>query len=299
MLEESVRQIFTRILCMTIALCACYSYTQVHQTDITALPVASALPQTVISPNSLTLTSAPKKEIPTVIPGISTKTTLPSTTPDVRIELVRFTTQDNIELAGTLFGEGELAVILAHMGMPGTDQRSWQPFARLLAERGYTALTFDFRGRGDSGGKLEQSLLPYDMQAAIQLLTDRGYRQIACIGASMGGTTCMRAALEFDLAGLGVIAGVLDLGNPNQISISEIQELKLPKLLVYGAHEMPIVMMDMESLIELAPEPKLVQVYPTAEHGTAIFDTQYGDQLIELLIRFLQAIRDGTALPTG
>lgn len=280
---------------MTIALCACSSYIHAHQSDMTALPEESALPQTVISPNSLTPASASKKEIPTVIPGISTKTTLPSTTPDVRIELVRFTTQDNIELAGTLFREGELAVILAHMGMPGTDQHSWQPFARLLAERGYTALTFDFRGRGDSGGKLEQSLLPYDMQAAIQLLTDRGYRQIACIGASMGGTTCMRAALEHDLAGLGVIAGVLDLGNPNQISISEIQELKLPKLLVYGAHEMPMVMMDMESLIELAPEPKLVQVYPTAEHGTAIFDTQYGDQLIELLIRFLQAIRDGTA----
>jgi hypothetical protein len=52
-------------------------------------------------------------------------------------------------------------------------------------------------------------------------------------------------------------------------------------------------------LIELAPEPKLVQVYPTAEHGTAIFDAQYGGQLTELLIQFLQAIRDGTPLPTG
>jgi dienelactone hydrolase len=299
MLEESVRQIISRILCMTLALSACSSTLHGRQTDMTALPAASAAPQNMISLDPLTPTSAPPKETSTVIPGISAKTPLPSTTPDVRIELVKFTTQDNIELAGTLFGEGELAVILAHMGVPGTDQRSWQPFARLLAERGYTALTFDFRGRGDSGGKLDQSLLPYDMQAAIQLLTERGYRQIACIGASMGGTTCMRAALEHNLVGLGVIGGVLDLGKTNQISISEIKELKLPKLLVYGAYEMPLVMLDMECLIELAPEPKLVQVYPTAEHGTVIFDAQYGGQLTELLIQFLQAIRDGTPLPTG
>jgi pimeloyl-ACP methyl ester carboxylesterase len=299
MLEESVRQMITRFLWMSLALSACSLYSQGPQTDMTALPAASAAPLIVYSRDPLTPTSAPTQEIPTVIPGISTITAFPSTTPDVRVELVKFTTQDNIELAGTLFGEGELVVILAHMGMPGTDQRSWQPFARLLAERGYTALTFDFRGRGESAGKLEQSLLPYDMQAAIQLLTDRGYQRIVCIGASMGGTTCMRAALEHDLAGLGVIAGVLDLGKPNQISISEIQDLKLPKLLVYGAYEMPMVMKDMESLIELAPEPRLVQVYPTPEHGTALFDTQYGGQLTELLIRFLQAVRDGTPLGTG
>ena len=281
-----MRQIYKGILCMTLALSACSLDIQGRQTDLTALPAESPTPQSMASLNPLTPTSALTQEIPTVILGISTQTTLPSSTPEVRIELIKFTTQDNIELAGTLFGEGELAVILAHMGMPGTDQRSWQPFARLLAERGYTALTFDFRGRGDSGGQLEQSLLPYDMQAAIQLLTDRGYQRIACIGASMGGTTCMRAALEHDLAGLGVIAGVLDLGKPNQISISEIQDLKLPKLLVYGAYEMPMVMKDMESLIELSPEPKLIQVYPTAEHGTAIFDTQYGGQLTEALNPF-------------
>ncbi len=120
------------------------------------------------------------------------------------------------------------------MGMPDVDQQSWQPFAQLLAERDFTALTFDFRGRGKSEGNPVYNTLPYDVYAAIQFLQDRGYERIVCIGASMGGTACIRAALDHDLAGLGVIASVMSNGEPNQVSAYDVQQLTLPKVLVYA-----------------------------------------------------------------
>jgi len=38
---------------------------------------------------------------------------------------VSFRTNDGVDLSGTLFGTGETAVILAHMGASGADQTSW------------------------------------------------------------------------------------------------------------------------------------------------------------------------------
>src|SRR4051794_8081498 len=65
---------------------------------------------------------------------------------------VSFETADKVKLSGLVFGRGDTAVILAHM--MASEQSAWQPFAQELAEKGYTALTFDFRGNGKSGGKL-------------------------------------------------------------------------------------------------------------------------------------------------
>src|SRR5574340_951393 len=86
----------------------------------------------------------------------STPTPAPSATPappptqtQIPFETVAFATEDGVRLAGTLRGEGEIAVILAHQGTPHADQNSWATFAHLLAEHGIASLAFDFRGIGD------------------------------------------------------------------------------------------------------------------------------------------------------
>ena len=60
----------------------------------------------------------------------------------------------------------------------------------------------------------------------------------------------------------------------------------------------PAVVIDMKIISEFAPEPKLVQVYQASAHGTNLFNTEYGGQLTELLISFLEAIRSKSPLPT-
>jgi dienelactone hydrolase len=294
-----VKPVFTELFLFALYLTACSPQKYDTQGE-------SASPQThaLVSPSASPYKPLSRSITPTTTQQLSTAivaytpTITPSPTPEVKNELITFTTQDNNTLAGTLFGDGEPIVILAHMGMPGVDQQSWQPFAQSLAARGYTVLTFDFRGRGNSAGLLEYNKLPYDMDAAIRFLNERGYYHIVCIGASMGGTACMRAALDHELVGLGVIAGVLSTGKPNEVSTNEIQQLDLPKLIVHGLYDFPTVLMDMKKISEIAPEPKMVQTYQTHAHGTDIFDTEYGSHFTELLINFLEAIRSSSPLPT-
>src|SRR4051812_40896271 len=65
-------------------------------------------------------------------------------------ERVAITATDGVQLVGHLYGTRGPGVVLAHM-YPA-DQRSWTPMAEELARVGYRALTFDFRGYGESGG---------------------------------------------------------------------------------------------------------------------------------------------------
>jgi hypothetical protein len=90
----------------------------------------------------------------------SCQTAQPTPPPSLSEGEVTFTTEDGIQLSGTVFGQGTTAVILAHMR--NRDQTSWQPFAQVLAERRFTALTFDFRGYSKSGGDVDYSALDKD-----------------------------------------------------------------------------------------------------------------------------------------
>jgi dienelactone hydrolase len=272
-------------------------FTLILQFILLATACSHLSPTSDLTPTSTSTLLPSPSPTPSPLPS-PTSMPKPTVTPQVTVETVTFTSQDNIRLAGTLFGEGELAVILAHMGVPGVDKQSWQPFARLLAERGFTALTFDFRGRGQSEGSLQTNLLVLDIYAAIQFLSERGFEHIVCIGASMGGTACMRAALDRDLAGLGVLASTLSNGYPTETTTSELQQLTLPKVFAYGGNDVIRVISDMRIMSDLSPEPKMVQVFPESAHATDLFNTESGEALTGLLVSILESIRSGSPLPT-
>jgi pimeloyl-ACP methyl ester carboxylesterase len=213
-------------------------------------------------------------------------------TPQVQIEKVSFTSEDGVTLSGTLFGTGEMAVILAHQGAQDADQTSWQPFARLLAEEGFTALTFDFRGRGESDGLLEQKELVRDVRAALGFLRDRGYSRIVCMGASMGGTSCLKLAIETDLEGLVVIASTMNLGPPTDVFPQDLPQLTVPKLFVCAEDDRYTgIAHTVQEMYDLSPEPKQISLFPGAAHGTELFDTPHGEEFTRLLLDFLNGLR--------
>jgi pimeloyl-ACP methyl ester carboxylesterase len=216
----------------------------------------------------------------------------------VVVESASFTTEDDLHLSGTMYTPKarEMAVLLAHQGTPGTDQKSWQPFAELLAEKGFAVLTFDFRGRGQSEGDLRVNRLDRDVRAAIRFLRERGFDKIACVGASMGGTACMKVALETDLEGLAVIASTPSLGWPTEIRPEDYPSLTMPKLFICaqgdGVDVMPTSIATMVSrMYKVSPEPKALRMFPGAAHGTELFDTESGDAFRELLVDFLEGLR--------
>jgi len=241
------------------------------------------------------------------VKGTSTPVSEATITPEpsptatsVPVETVTFATEDNVTLSGTLFGNGRIAVILAHQGTPGADQTTWQPFARLLAEHGYTALTFDFRGVGQSQGVLRYGDLGMDVRAANQFLRERGYRQIVCAGASMGGTACIGNAAHDEYMGLIILASTMKAGGGNnslRITDEDLAKLTLPKLFITADGDYASVVHDTKHMAELSPEPKSLLLLPGTQHGTHLFDTVLGDKLTASMLEFLDNLQNQTFSP--
>jgi pimeloyl-ACP methyl ester carboxylesterase len=200
---------------------------------------------------------------------------------------VSFETEDKVTLAGTIFGQGKTAVILAHM--QPSDQTSWQPFAKELAENGFTALTFDFRGYGKSGGKLNLGLLDRDVRAAETFLRGHGFTHVVCIGASMGGTACAKAALMPGLDGLVVISGPISMQPPLALRVGDFKQLTLSKLFVAAKGD-PGYAESVKTMYDLSPDPKQIELLPGSAHGTDILRSPDGEALRKLLVTFAQAV---------
>jgi alpha/beta superfamily hydrolase len=204
---------------------------------------------------------------------------------------VSFETADKIKLSGIVYGQGETAVILAHM--MSSDQSAWYSFANELAQQGYTALTFDFRGNGKSGGNLNYVALDKDVQAAIAFLQDRGFARIICIGASMGGTACAKAAVKPGLAGLVVISSPITVSTMSsrgvRLSTGDFKKLTPAKLFVVGKGDTE-VFESVKTMYDLSPEPKQITILPGSAHGTNIFSSADGPALRDLLLAFLQGL---------
>ena len=263
------------------------------------------------SPPTETPTPEPPTRTPIPLPLTDTPTPEPSATfkpkPTVDLELVLtpkitvayevnyigLKTSDDVQIIAKQFGESELAVILAHQGTQGANQRDWEAFARMIAERGYSAVTLDFRGRGLSKGDYNATnYLIRDMRALIDYLQEEGYDRFVCMGASMGGSTCLRAAVEYDLEGVVVIGSFMSNGKPTNITTDELVALTIPKLFITTEKDrFGDIPAAIKSMYEISQEPKQLRIFPGEVHGTEMFKQPYGEEFAAELLAFLEALR--------
>jgi polyhydroxybutyrate depolymerase len=222
--------------------------------------------------------------------GVSTGTIQPTTTVRVRMRPVSFKTEDEVKLSGTLFGEGQIGVILTHMGTIGSSQTSWYDFAERIGVKDFTALPFDFRGVGESQGQVDRALHIYDVRAAIMYLQKKGFEQIICMGASQGGTACLKAATEGELAGVVVIASPFGTGSPTSVEPEELATLTIPKLFICAEKDRNEALVDYtKEMYDASPEPKEIVILEGASaHGTELFRSTIGEEFTKLLITFLE-----------
>jgi len=276
------------ILVFLVSGCANNLATQ-ESSDTTGInPDATKTAEPSPTPTQPPLTDTPEPSKNTL--EIPTETPQPTPTPDVPFQKVTFNTEDGVEIAATLFGEGNTALLMLHMGKGYADQESWHPFARLAAEQGFAALTLDLRGRGESEGEMYPPKMILDARAGVEFLRQRNFKRIACLGASMGGTTCLRLALDGDLAGVVVISSTRSVGGENGVSAPDLRALTIPKLYVYGERD-AIIPSDMELMFKNSAEPKQLITYDHAAHGTDLLLSTYGDDLRQQLLTFLNDLR--------
>jgi len=251
-----------------------------------------ATPEPTRSPTlEPTITSTPEpQDSPTPEPVYSYDT-----------QTVSITTEDGLRLSGNFFrAEGEVAVLFIHMAGPN-DQKNWIPFANKVAQRGFSALTVDLRcyGESDCRGGTEPGwvTLNWDMQAALEFLRAKGFKNIVCAGASMGGRACVTVAFDEELAGLIVVSGTAS-DDPEKTDLNKMLNPGMPKLFVVSESD-PTVnrTADMTRLYESAPDTKAFHIFPGTAHGTEFFKTQYAGVLSRLIYDFLYSIRDTFQAP--
>jgi pimeloyl-ACP methyl ester carboxylesterase len=112
---------------------------------------------------------------------------------------------DDVVLAADVFvaASPRGTALLTHGG--GQTRHSWKNAARTLSERGWTSVTLDTRGHGDStwapDGNYSMDALIADLAAVTAALDEPP----VLIGASMGGVTSLVAAGEGHLTARGLV----------------------------------------------------------------------------------------------
>jgi pimeloyl-ACP methyl ester carboxylesterase len=211
---------------------------------------------------------------------------------DVRIDAPYSTTptpddaeQEPIVLDARVFGSGEVGVILAHMRP--SDQSSWFPFATKLADEGaYTAITFDFRGYGESTGEKQFDRIDTDLSAVYEYARETlGLDEIFLVGASMGGTAALVSGARDDVSG---VVSISALGQLPEIDAQlTVAGISAPKLFIVSEDDVP-QFRSQEELWALARAPKDQHIYPGDDHGTDIFAGEHGADLEQRIIDFIE-----------
>ena len=180
---------------------------------------------------------------PTTTAEVQQSTTVSQATETSPYQAVTFVTEDGLTLSGRLYnpavgGESywtaESGVVLSHM-YPA-DQTSWDEVAEYLAANGLSVLTFDFRGYGDSEGSKDIAQIDLDVAAAVQFLSGTDVHEVVLVGASMGGTASLNAAVELQALSSLRVAGVITLSAPVEFmglsAAKTVPQLVVPMLFI-------------------------------------------------------------------
>ncbi len=231
---------------------------------------------------------------------------------------VRFSAKDGVELVGRLSGTGNVGVILAHGYSQGIGQDGWLRFVPALVSRGYTVLTFNFRGFCDSKRACSEGLIQFgnvwrDAVAAVAFMKTRGAKKIFLIGASMGGMAALHAARipGVDLSGLVSLSTpqfpakyYVGVPQANDATPARLRQIDEPKLFVAGAkevqpHEPGLFRPGVKSvrfavearrMFDAAEEPKELVLIDSSFHGSDLLTFAPADirrQTSDAVFRFL------------
>jgi hypothetical protein len=218
-----------------------------------------------------------------IITGCTTSPTLPpSSTPTIAFTptstflldegKILFEKSNDKQFSGTVYGQGETAIILANMSSGSEAQ--WSPFVEEVDKQNFTIVTFNYV-QADTASAAQ------DTKTVLKKLRESGYKRVICIGASMGVASCSSIAREPEMVGLVLVAG--------QASGNSVSEVTYPKLFIAGA--LDHWAFNTEFSYEQAAEPKrLVLFEENNTHGTSLFNSKDRDQFLTLLLDFVHGL---------
>lgn len=234
-----------------------------------------------------TTTTEAQTESPTTETPQQTATTEPTTTEATEEPTEETTEQASGEqvsfsagggqVEGFLYGDGSCAVVL----VPGqeSDGSDWEPQASAIAEGGHTALAVSPGGSAAS---------PKTVAGAVSYLREKqGAETVVAVGASAGANAVVKANT---ISGTEIDGSVVI--SPGEAA-SYAPELSGRLLFVVGKEDKDRYVQTTKMMHQQASDPKQLEELSTGEHGQAIFDSDQGNALENMLVEFSNTVCSG------
>jgi pimeloyl-ACP methyl ester carboxylesterase len=195
---------------------------------------------------------------------------------------------DGETITADLYGvvRAERAAILVHG--KSWDASGWRDVAPRFAGAGILALAVNLRGHGGSTGKTNtyrpgKPWTPVaDLRAAKAALHDRGAKEIALVGASLGGSVVLASTFEGD------VESVVALSAPVAAIPEELaKKITGRKLFVCADRDSLRATPNVLRCFGDAATPKTLLLFGGREHSRAMFKAPYGDEAIGAMVEFV------------
>ena len=210
------------------------------------------------------------------------------------VEMVELMSSDGLPMRAEVWWGGETWLLLGHMFT--ANLRAWDPIAEDFHARGYSVLTWDFRGHGETPQfayipeELRAAELHREWRAALDYAEAAGAERVYGAGASMGGTSlvvtaAMEAAMDDRLDGMILISAPTVFRGLD--ALADYAAVTIPRLIIVGVDDRSAPTFARLFHRDAAGPSKLVEL-PTNLHGNALTsDEEFGPQALELMREFL------------
>jgi alpha/beta superfamily hydrolase len=277
---------------------------------VIALAAAACGGGQIIDLGAATTTTTAADQAPEATPGAdaTTSTTAPDETTTTqfarlveipvdppRWEDVTITTEDGVELYGRFWAGDDVAVLVQHdfsNRSPGSaGQRPLQssenvlPFAAVAVNAGYTVLSVDFRGHGESGGDYDIRASQQDLKAAYDWLLEQGHNSVALVG--WVGSATSGVVLDADDESVDFSAIAFMFSPPQETGLDATKAIPLVETPMWfvGINTGPTARWT-KSLEKTAPNSYGAYVFESVPTGLNFMDV-YGSELAGRLLDFL------------
>ena len=192
-------------------------------------------------------------------------------------------------LQADLYGElpARRAVVLVH----GTnwDASGWHQIAPRFVARGVPALALNLRGHDGSSGTSDEKFVegqPWspatDLRAAKAALREQGAREVALVGASLGGHAVLASSFDDDIECVVSISAPV-VTTPDELS----RRVTGRKLFVCANEDTTGAWPHVLRAFEAAHPPKLLLAFGAREHSRGMFAAPYGEDAISAIVDFV------------
>jgi pimeloyl-ACP methyl ester carboxylesterase len=186
------------------------------------------------------------------------------------------------DLYGTL--PAARAVVLCHGS--SWDASGWRDIAPKFVERGLPALALNFRGFDGSTGKTTPASTVADLHAAKKLLRERGAKEIALVGSSMGGHAALASTFEKD------VECVVSISAPVE-AVDDALSRKVTgrKLFICANQDHMGAAPHVLRTFDVCDKPKTLLMFGAKEHSRGLLSGPNGPEAIAAMLDFVAGRR--------